>query len=117
MKSKVFLVLWLFLIISCSAFKERRRCLKLTKNKEILEINNFDDFKNYLEMDNENLTDILWIVDRSVILDDSIKFVINKKQFDILSIDKINQSKLSALYVNKNRSFAVVVLTNNCLNK
>lgn len=68
-------------------------------------------------MDNENLTDILWIVDRSVILDDSIKFVINKKQFDILSIDKINQSKLSALYVNKNRSFAVVVSTNNCLNK
>ncbi|WP_341215262.1 hypothetical protein [uncultured Wocania sp.] len=117
MKSRAFLVLLIFLVISCSVFKERRRCLKLTENKEILEINNFNDFKNYLEMDNEDLTNILWIVDGEVILNDSIKFVIDEKQFDILSIDKIDQSKLIALYANKNWSFAVVVLTNNCLNK
>lgn len=117
MKLNIFLVLLVSLLFSCRIVKEKRNCFENTKNQTVLNINNFDDFKFYLEMENEDLNDVLWILDGNIIFEDSIEYVIDEKKFDILKVDKVHQSKLNGLCTNKHWSFAVLISTNNCLNR
>ena len=114
---RVAIVVLIFMLFSCTASKERRRCAQMIGDSKALEIENFYDFKNYLEIVDESLTDILWIIDGVPILGDTIVSEIDKKDYDILSIDKINKSILISIYANKDWSFAILVTTNKCLNK
>jgi len=115
MKSRVFFVSLIFLIISCKAAKEKRLCFENVKDKMALKINSFQELKSYIKIKNEDLEEVLWIVDGVPIENDSIVNTINKKDFDLLKVDYLSEAK--TLSFCKPSTKVVLILTNNCLKK
>lgn len=114
MKSKTLLVSLITLMISCKAVKDKRNCFESTNDKTVLNIKTFNDLKNYIKIEDNELKDVLWIIDGIPIEDSLIKSTIKKRDFDLLEAKYLNAETISFC---KPSAKVVLILTNDCLNK
>ena len=114
MKSKIFLISFIILIISCKSAKEKRSCFENIKDKTILNINTFNNLKTYLRIEENEFEDVLYIIDGIPIEDSLIKHLINKKDFDLLDAKYLN---IETTTFCKPSAKIILISTNKCLNK
>jgi len=106
----IFLVL---IIISCKAAKERKACFELVNKNEKLDINTFNELRDYIKKDKFELSSSVWIIDGMVV--DSIESIINNKNFDLLTVDVLDGDKID--FSCRRVSAYIIISTNNCLMK
>ncbi|WP_055435575.1 hypothetical protein [Lacinutrix algicola] len=112
MKIRVLFLLILVSVLNCKAAKERKQCLELVNGKTPLEINSFEEFKNYIDgyVDYEK---VVWVVDNALSSKEGVlKLIDNKNLININSIRGANGSQLDG-----EDNGVLIITTNKCLEK
>jgi hypothetical protein len=95
--------------------KQKEECLNYIGERTRIDIENFEELKEYTKVDWVKLLGAVWIIDGEVKSDNIIEDMVNSQVFDVVGISVLDGTKVE--FSCKVVPCYILISTNRCLNK